>query len=59
MTNLILSLFLPTYFVSSFFFFFQKLMFLNFYFVLELDGAFQVALVIKNPPANAGDIINP
>ena len=27
--------------------------------LLELDGAFQVALVVKNPPANAGDIFNP
>ena len=27
--------------------------------LLELDGAFQVALVVKNPPANAGDTINP
>ena len=30
--------------------------------LLELDGAFQVALVVKNPPASAGDIrdtINP
>ena len=30
--------------------------------LLELGGAFQVALVVKNPPANAGDIrdtINP
>ena len=27
--------------------------------LLELDGALQVALVVKNPPANAGDIFNP